>query len=131
MVFLDDLKEMTLYKKPFVLPIDEENIRKGSAIFLVSPNAETSKAMMNYPYMINKMNTFNGYYLEKNANYYINQEGNLIPIDRDDEYLHEVSEEELEEGFFNKGKQKKQDNSSDYSDFLHKNYATESEWKAK
>lgn len=131
MVFLDDLKEMTLYKKPFVLPIDEENIRKGSAIFLVSPNAETSKAMMNYPYMINKMNTFNGYYLEKNANYYINQEGNLIPIDRDDEYLHEVSEEELEEGFFNSGKQKKQNSSSDYNDFLHKNYATESEWKAK
>lgn len=109
MVFLDDLKEMTLYKKPFVLPIDEENIRKGSAIFLVSPNAETSKAMMNYPYMINKMNTFNGYYLEKNANYYINQEGNLVPIDRDDEYLHEVSEDCIEEKYtyYNNNKYKK------------------------
>jgi hypothetical protein len=96
MVFLDDLKELTLYKKPFCLPIDEENIRKGSAIFLISPNSETSISMMNYPYLINKMNSFNSYYLERNANYYINQEtGQLENIDDSDQYLQEVTEDEF------------------------------------
>jgi hypothetical protein len=42
------------------------------------------------------MNAYQSYYLEKNANYYINKEGYLEDADNDTEYLHEVSEEELD-----------------------------------
>ena len=55
MVFLDDLKDLVLYKKPFVLPINEKNIKKGSAIFLISPNFSTSMKAMQAPYLVNKM----------------------------------------------------------------------------
>ena len=96
MVFLDDLKDLVLYKKPFILPIEEKNIRSGSAIFLITPNYESTKNVLDRPYLINKMKAFQSYYLEKNANYVINQEGYLENITDDNEYLCEVSEEDLE-----------------------------------
>jgi hypothetical protein len=96
MVFLDDLKDLVLYKKPFILPINEKTIRKGSAIYLISPDYDTSVKSLQRPYLINKMNAYQSYYLEKNANYYINKEGYLEDVDNDTEYLHEVSEEELD-----------------------------------
>ena len=65
MVFLDDLKDLVLYKKPFVLPINEKNIKKGSAIYLISPNLSTSIKIMNAPYLVNKMSIYQSYYLSK------------------------------------------------------------------
>lgn len=95
MVFLDDLKDLVLYKKPFILPVEEKNIRSGSAVFLVTPNYESTKNVLSRPYLINKMKAYQSYYLERNANYYINQEGCLQNVTDQDEYLHEVSEEDL------------------------------------
>ena len=92
MVFLDDLKDLVLYKKPFVLPINEKTIKKGSAIFLISPSFSASVKSIKSPYLVNKMDVFQSYYLEKNANYYINKEGFLQDIESTDEYLHEVGE---------------------------------------
>ena len=94
MVFLDDLKDLVLYKKPFVLPINEKNIKKGSAIFLISPNFSTSMKAMQAPYLVNKMDIYQSYYLEKNANYYINKEGFLQDAAETDEYLCEVGEDD-------------------------------------
>ena len=95
MVFLDDLKDLVLYKKPFVLPINEKNIKKGSAIYLISPNLSTSTKVMNAPYLVNKMSIYQSYYLEKNANYYINKEGFLQDVDDADEFLCEVGEDDV------------------------------------
>lgn len=92
MVFLDDLKDLVLYKKPFVLPINEKTIKKGSAIFLISPSFSASVKSIKSPYLVNKMDVFQSYYLEKNANYYINKEGFLQDIESTDEYLYEVGE---------------------------------------
>ena len=92
MVFLDDLKDLVLYKKPFVLPINEKTIKKGSAIFLISPSFSASVKSIRSPYLVNKMDVFQSYYLEKNANYYINKEGFLQDIESTDEYLYEVGE---------------------------------------
>lgn len=92
MVFLDDLKDLVLYKKPFVLPINEKTIKKGSAIFLISPSFSASVKSIKSPYLVNKMDVFQSYYLEKNANYYINKEGFLQDIEYTDEYLYEVGE---------------------------------------
>lgn len=131
MVFLDDLKDLVLYKKPFVLPIDEKHIRSGSLIYLVSPNAEASNKMMNYPYLINKMSTYNSYYIERNALYYINQEGCLEEPEDRGEYLTEVSEEYLEEKFFGKKKKASGEEKDEFEKFKHASFVTESEWKSK
>ena len=95
MVFLSDLKDLVIYNKPFVLPINEKNIKEGAAIFLITPNYESTKNIMALPYLVNKMKTYQSYYLEKNANYYINQEGFLQNVTDSDEYLYEVSEDML------------------------------------
>ena len=71
-VYLDDVREMKLNKTPFYLPINEEDKRRSSAIFLLTPDVKSSIAMMNHPLTINK-NLFVSYYLEKDINFIINE----------------------------------------------------------
>lgn len=82
MIFLNELQYMRLYKKPFHLPIDEKDKRKGSSIFLLTPNIESSIKVLNNPLMINKR-YFTSYFIEKDITYYINQEGYMIEKDLD------------------------------------------------
>lgn len=76
MIFLDELKPNYLYKKPFIIPINEKDKRKGSAIFLMSPNFNTSIRMMNLPYVINR-NYFHSYYVERDIAFVLNQTGTV------------------------------------------------------
>ena len=73
MVVLDDLKNLVLYKKPFFLPIDENDKKHNSLIMLLTPNYQSSMAAMNAPYIINRR-YFESYYLEKNVYRYIKQQ---------------------------------------------------------
>lgn len=73
MIFLDELKDTFLYKRPFFIPINEKDKRRGSAIFLLSPNVDTSIKMMNMPYVVNK-NYFTSYYLERDVSFIINED---------------------------------------------------------
>ena len=75
MIFVDELKNMTLYKKPFFLPINEDNKRKGAATFLLTPDYNSSNKVMNLPYIIKRY--YEGYYIEKDITYFINQENAL------------------------------------------------------
>ena len=66
MFFLDDLKYMKLYKKQFILPIDKKDKLHNSAILLLTPNYESSKALMNHPLIVRRpMNAYQSYYIEK------------------------------------------------------------------
>lgn len=94
---LEELKDLKLYKSPFILPVTDEDRRKGSLIFLISPNMDASGRLMSIPYGINKMNIFHSYYLEKQVGYYITEEGKLKFDDSDSVYLTEVSEDDLDE----------------------------------
>lgn len=91
MIFLDELKPMTLYKKPFHLPINEKDKRKGSVSFLLTPNYESSIDLMKNPLMINR-NYYNSYYIEKDITYFINQEGYLEDIS-DESYRDIINED--------------------------------------
>ena len=73
-VYLDDIKDMKLTRTPFYLPINEENKRMGSAIFLLTPNIDSSINLMKHPLTINKR-LFESYYLEKNISFIINEYG--------------------------------------------------------
>ena len=52
-VTLEELKYNKLYKKKFYLPIDKKNKKKNSAILLLTPNLNSSIALMNHPLAIN------------------------------------------------------------------------------
>ena len=81
MIYLDDLKYMKLYKKPFMLPINKEDKKHGSAILLLTPNYESSNSLMNHPLALNKpVTTFQSYYVEKDIMYTINNESRHLEI---------------------------------------------------
>lgn len=79
MIFIDELKPMKLYKRPFYLPIDMSNKKKGNVAFLLTPNYESSAKILNNPMINGKY--YNAYYIEKDITYYINQEGYLDTLD--------------------------------------------------
>jgi len=79
MIFLDELNYMMLYKKKFHLPINEKDKRKGSAIFLLTPNFESSIKIINNPLLVNNR-YFESYYIEKSVTYYITSEGYVIDV---------------------------------------------------
>ena len=72
MIFLDELKPMRLYKKQFILPINDKNKKKGACTFLLTPNFESTKRILNSS-LIDKR-YYQSYYIEKDITYFINQE---------------------------------------------------------
>lgn len=71
MIFLDQMKNLKIYRKPVFLPTLENDKKKKSAIMLLTPNYESSKRLMNHPLLINRLR-FQSYYLEQDVSYYIN-----------------------------------------------------------
>ena len=69
---LEDLKNNKLYRKQMFLPINASNKKKGSLIYLLSPNIEETARVMASSYFKNP-NLFNAYYLEKDINLIINE----------------------------------------------------------
>ncbi|MCK9198719.1 MAG: hypothetical protein M0P49_03870, partial [Bacilli bacterium] len=95
MIFLNELKDGILYKKPSYLPIDQKNKKTGSAVFLLTPNYDSSKKIMESEIILQKY--FESYFIEKDITYYINQENALV----------RRSDEVVTEGFFSKPKVQK------------------------
>ena len=94
MITPEELRDLVLYRKELLLPTTEKK-KFGSAIMLLTPNYESTKNMMNLPYITDKFKSYESYYMEKNVMRYINTEGKLEADNNEDEYLHEVSESEL------------------------------------
>ena len=89
MIFLDEIKDMKIYKKPFFAPINVDNKKKDSLVYLLTPNIESSKKLMTYPNMINRL-YYQSYYLERNVNYFI-KSSLLENADNSEEYLRGVN----------------------------------------
>jgi len=71
MIFLDQMKNMKIYKRPMFLPTLENDKKKHSAILLLTPNYESSKRLMNHPLTVNRLR-YQSYYMERDVSYYIN-----------------------------------------------------------
>lgn len=93
MVVLDDLKDLTMYKKQFFLPIDEDDKKHNSMIMLLTPNYQSSINAMKAPYIINRR-YFESYYLEKNIYRYISK-GKIQDDAKNESYLLHVNEADL------------------------------------
>jgi len=76
-VYLDDIKPLRLTKTEFFLPINEEDKKKNSAIFLLTPNLESSINMMKHPLALNRR-LFESYYIEKDIAFILNESRQLV-----------------------------------------------------
>lgn len=81
MYFLNELDYMHIYRRKFSLPINMKNKKKSSCVFLLAPNLDSSIHLLNNPIISKKY--FNSYFIERNAMYYINQEGYAQPDEYD------------------------------------------------
>ena len=87
MIFLDKVKPMRIYKTQLYLPTLKDDKKKGSLIFLLTPNYNSSNKLMNSKMFVNKLR-YESYYIEKDLSYYI--DGKSIEEDNID--INEVSE---------------------------------------
>lgn len=92
MIFVDQMKNLKIYKKPMFLPTLETDKKKHSAVFLLTPNYESSKRLMNHPMIVNR-NRFQSYYLEPDLSYYISGKVNKKVIK--EEYVRECTVEDI------------------------------------
>lgn len=107
MIYIDEIKDLKLYKRKFLLPRNGLDKLKGNVVMLLTPNQESSKNIINHKLMINKY--YKSYWLEKDVSFYINHENTLSHMDHV-EYVHETVEGDweniLNEGVFTQQKQK-------------------------
>ena len=96
MLFLQKMKDLRIYKKPFYLPTSSErDKKKKSAILLLTPNYISSLSLMQSPLTVNKLR-YQSYYLKKDVAYYIN--GKNAKAEEDDDYVREATIEEIYQG---------------------------------
>ena len=93
MIFLDELKPMVLYKKPFHLPINEKDKKRGSVSFLLTPSYGSSIELLKNPLLVNRK-YYESYFIEKDITYFINQEGYLEDIS-DKPYRNVINESKI------------------------------------
>lgn len=70
MFFIDELKDARLYRKKFLLPIDEKNKRRGSAAIIMGPSSTSYKSILGNSMFFNRY--YNSYFLDRAIMYYIN-----------------------------------------------------------
>ena len=82
MYFLDELKDMKIYRRQVVLPIDERNKKRGSLAFILSPKqVDGLEDILKNNMVIPRY--FRSYYTERSVLYYINQENGFEEFDED------------------------------------------------
>ena len=96
MIFIDQMKNLRIYKKPMFLPTIENDKKKKSAILMLTPNYESSKQLIQNPLLINRMR-FQSYYLERDLSYYIS--GKVLKNAVVESYVREATQEELYQSF--------------------------------
>ena len=87
MVSLNDIKDLTLYKKQFYLPIDLNNKKNGAAITLLTPNFQSSMIAMTAPFTVNHR-YYESYYVEKAITKLIQNES-VVNMEDSGEYIFE------------------------------------------
>ena len=85
MIFIDELKDLKLYKKKFLYPINSTNKKADSAVILLSPNMDSSIRIINHELATNKF--IRSYYIEKSILYVVQQENGLPVLKKEDDIV--------------------------------------------
>ena len=88
MFFIDELQDIKMYKRSFLLPLNEKDKRHGSASILFGPTEKSNYNIINYSFMTPKY--YNGYYIEKAVMYYVNNETKMVEECVDRNYINEA-----------------------------------------
>lgn len=95
MIYIDDMRDMYIYNKPFIPPIGDQNKLKECAIMMLTPNYESSKKIMNSDLIV-KRNYYKSYYIEKDISLYIKEDGSLLSSYKDDtQFITEGSSKDI------------------------------------
>lgn len=92
-IHVHELVPLKLYnsKNKLFIPLTKEDNKKGSVIYLLTPNIESSVKMMNSDTIINR-NWFRSYYLEKSINTILTNENYIMGFKEDtDEFVDKIS----------------------------------------
>lgn len=81
MFFIDELDNFKIYKKKFLLPLNEKDKKKNCIALLMGSNAQSTINTLKYSLMEPKY--YISYYLERSVMYYINQEGTHVNYDKE------------------------------------------------
>lgn len=87
-IYLDELRNLQLYKRKFFPPINRKNKYKGSCVLLLTPNYEETKKIMLNPKMQN-LNMFHSYYMERNIYHIIENNKIIKENESEEEYIEE------------------------------------------
>lgn len=66
MIFIDQMKNLKIYKTPMFLPTLEKDKKRKSLIFLMTPNYNSSKKLLDFPLFVNKLR-FSSYFIDKDV----------------------------------------------------------------
>ena len=68
-IHVNDLKNLKMYRgtNKLFIPLDKDDNKKGSLIYLLTPDISSSIDMINNPMIINR-NWFRSYYVDKSIN---------------------------------------------------------------
>ncbi|MCM1197244.1 MAG: NUDIX domain-containing protein, partial [Roseburia sp.] len=99
MLFLENLKPLKIYKRPMYLPTIEGDKKKKSAIFLLTPNYLSSKALMTSQLLINKLR-FASYYIEKDTTFFIGKKAMQEVEDVTETYVHNMTQYDLYQSLY-------------------------------
>ena len=75
MFFIDEKPDLKMFKKPFYLPINDQNKKKGSAVFLLGTNYNSTVRLLNHELI--KPRYYRSYYIEKGLTYFITKESGI------------------------------------------------------
>lgn len=92
-IHVHELKSLKLYnsKNKLIIPLSKEDNKKGSVVYLLTPNIESSVKMMTSESVINR-NWFKSYYLEKSITTILTTENYIERIQEDtDEFIDKIS----------------------------------------
>ena len=76
-IYIDELKELQLYNRDFFAPIEKSNKKKGSCVFLLTPDQKSSFSLIGHPKMSN-FNMFESYYTERDINLILNSKSQIV-----------------------------------------------------
>ncbi len=75
MYFLDELRDFKLFKRNVIVPFVETNKKKGSFVFLMTPNTESTISVLNHKLLTPKY--FEALYIERNAVLFVGEDSKI------------------------------------------------------
>lgn len=95
-IHIHELKSLKMYNvnNKLFMPLEKQDKKKNSMVFLLTPSLESSINMINSSTIINR-NWFKSYYLEKSINVIVNNENCIEDIVPDNQYYELVFEDKL------------------------------------